>query len=76
MISREEFLELVRDELAVPVPHSGTDDLAVDLKSLQVLQLVRALERVTGQRLPVGSLMEERSLNGIYQRVVELTRRH
>lgn len=74
MISRSTFLEIVRDELGLPLAETelGTGfDQLVHWESLQVLRLTIALERETGHRLPVSRLITEQSLEGIYQRVVE-----
>ncbi|MCJ1681143.1 acyl carrier protein [Streptomyces sp. APSN-46.1] len=78
MISRSAFLEIVRDELQLPLAESElvTEfDQFVHWESLQVLRLVMALERETGTRLPVSELITEQSLEGIYQRVIEAENR-
>ncbi|GHJ15426.1 MULTISPECIES: acyl carrier protein [unclassified Micromonospora] len=72
MIDEAEFLRLVRDELSLPVADTG--DLDVDLDavpgwdSIHVLRLVVAMERRTGHRVPVGALLTQRTLRGIYRR--------
>nr|QVT76735.1 acyl carrier protein [Streptomyces sp.] len=74
MISRSAFVEIVRDELGLPLAESelGTDfEQLLHWESLHVLRLVVALERETGHRLPVSRLITEQSLEGVYQRVIE-----
>ena len=74
MISRATFLEIVRDQLELPLAESelGTGfDQLVYWESFQILRLTVALERETGHRLPVSRLITEQSLEGIYQRVIE-----
>lgn len=72
MISEAEFLQLVRDELSLPVTSTGDLDADLDAvagwDSIHVLRLVTAMERRTGHRVPVGALLIERTLRGIYRR--------
>jgi len=71
-MSEDDFIRLIRDELALPL---GGKDLESDLDhvvswdSLHVLRLVTAVERETGRRIPIGRLLEDRSLRAIYARV-------
>ncbi|MFD4753515.1 acyl carrier protein [Streptomyces sp. NPDC058426] len=74
MITRSAFLDIVRDELGLPLTklELGTDfDQLLHWESLHVLRLVMALERETGHRIPVSRLLTEQSLEGVYQRVIE-----
>ncbi|WP_037607976.1 acyl carrier protein [Streptacidiphilus rugosus] len=69
MLTEESFLELVRDELALPLAESDLEsdfDRVVAWDSLQTLRLVAAVEKKTGNRVPVGRVLAERSLRGIY----------
>ncbi|MFI5758418.1 acyl carrier protein [Streptomyces sp. NPDC051569] len=72
MITEEDFIRLVRDELALPLGGKDLDsdlDGVVSWDSLHMLRLVMAVERETGRRIPVGRLLEDRSLRAIYTRV-------
>ncbi|MET8542857.1 acyl carrier protein [Kitasatospora sp. NPDC004799] len=70
----DEFARLVREELGIPL---ADEDIAADLDripewdSLYLLKLVTALERSTGRPLPVGRVLEARSLEEIYRLAVE-----
>ncbi|MFE3947033.1 acyl carrier protein [Streptomyces sp. NPDC059118] len=70
----DEFACLVREELGIPL---ADEDLAADLDrlpewdSLYMLKLVTALERTTGRKLPVGRVLEVRSLEAIYHLAVK-----
>jgi acyl carrier protein len=70
MFSRDEFVDLLRDELAVLVT---ADDLAADVDQLpdwnsgNLIRLVVALERATGRRVPVDKLLTARSLETMYR---------
>ncbi len=69
MITEESFIQLVRDELALPLADTDLEsdfDRVVSWDSLHVLRLVAAVEKETGKRVPVGKLLAERSLRGIY----------
>ena len=73
LLTLEDFARLVRDELGLPL---ADDELTSDLDhvsgwdSLQLLRLVSALERRTGRRVPIASLMEARSLSAIHDLAV------
>jgi acyl carrier protein len=76
MITKDDFIRIVRDELSLPM--NGADleseldtDRAVSWDSLHMLRLVAAVERETGTRVPVGRLLENRSLRAIYGKISE-----
>ncbi|WP_034090046.1 acyl carrier protein [Streptacidiphilus albus] len=69
MITEASFIQLVRDELALPLADTDLEadfDRVVSWDSLHVLRLVTAVEKETGKRVPVGKVLAERSLRGIY----------
>lgn len=69
-LTEDDFLHLVRDELVLPLAADDLDrdlDRVVSWDSIHVLALVTAVERRTGRRVPVGRLLEERTLRGIYR---------
>ncbi|MFF4650459.1 phosphopantetheine-binding protein [Streptomyces sp. NPDC001380] len=70
MLTETAFLQLVKDELALPLVESDlTDDFdrVVAWDSIHLLRLVAAVEKHTGRRAPLGRLLAERNLRGIYQ---------
>ncbi len=72
MITETDFIRLVRDELALPLAKQDLEsdlDGVVSWDSLHMLRLVAAVERETGKRVLIGSLLTERSLRGIYSKV-------
>ncbi|MDH6121617.1 acyl carrier protein [Kitasatospora sp. GAS204B] len=76
MLTKDDFIRIVRDDLALPM--NGIDlttaldsDRKVSWDSLHMLRLVAAVERETGTRVPVGRLLEDRSLTAIYRRISE-----
>ncbi|MFE9422254.1 phosphopantetheine-binding protein [Kitasatospora sp. NPDC006697] len=76
MISKDDFVRIARDELALPM--NGADletdldsDHTVAWDSLHMMRLVAAVERETGTRLQVGPLMADRSLKAIFARITE-----
>ncbi|MCM2393819.1 acyl carrier protein [Streptomyces albipurpureus] len=70
----DEFVRLVRDELGMPLEdhevHADLDQLP-EWDSLYLLKLVTVLEQTTGRPLPVGRLLEARSLQEIYRLAVQ-----
>jgi acyl carrier protein len=69
VITEASFIQLVRDELALPLADTDLEadfDRVVSWDSLHVLRLVTAVEKETGKRVPVGKVLAERSLRGIY----------
>ncbi|MFJ9590928.1 acyl carrier protein [Streptomyces acidicola] len=66
----DDFVRLVRDELGMPLEeHQVSVDLdqLPEWDSLYLLKLVTALEQATGRSLPVGKLLEARSLAEIHR---------
>jgi acyl carrier protein len=66
----DDFVRLVRDELGMPLEEyqiSADLDQLPEWDSLYLLKLVTALEQAAGRSLPVGKLLEARSLGEIYQ---------
>lgn len=69
MISKDAFIRIVRDELKLPLANSDLEaefDQTVNWRSIHVVRLVVALEKKTGQRVPVSRLFKERTTGGIY----------
>lgn len=65
-------MRIIRDELALPLAGGDLEsdlDQVVSWDSMHVLRLVSALEKEVGRRIPIGRLLEERSLRGMYERV-------
>ncbi len=76
MITKDDFIRIVRDDLALPL--NGADletdldsDRVVSWDSLHMLRLVTAVEKETGKRVPVGRLLEDKSLRAIYGKISE-----
>ncbi|MGH3416991.1 MAG: acyl carrier protein [Actinocrinis sp.] len=68
-LTEERFLEIVRDELDLPLLENDLEndfDQVVAWDSLYLLRLVAAVEDETGNRVPVGRLFSKRSLRDIY----------
>ncbi|GGL05876.1 acyl carrier protein [Streptomyces flaveus] len=71
--SLADFVGTVRDELGLPL---ADDQVGVDFDelpewdSLHLLKLVTALEQATGRPVPVGRVLEARSLKEIYELAV------
>ncbi|MCM3922995.1 acyl carrier protein [Frankia sp. AiPs1] len=69
----EDFVTLLRDELALPVT---ADDLGRDLDtveswdSVHLLALCTILERETGRSLPFAAVLEAPSLDAVYRLAV------
>ncbi|MCX5141928.1 MULTISPECIES: acyl carrier protein [unclassified Streptomyces] len=71
--SIDDFIRTVRDELGVPLTDAqfGADfDELPDWDSLYLLKLVTAVEQATGSPVPVGKVLEARSLKEIYELAV------
>ncbi|GAA2396650.1 MULTISPECIES: phosphopantetheine-binding protein [Streptomyces] len=69
----DDFVRLVRDEIGMPLePEQVAADFdeLPDWDSLYLLKLVTALELATGHKVPVGKVLEARSLKGIYDLAV------
>jgi acyl carrier protein len=72
MITENHFIGIIRDELALPLAGGDLDsdlDQVVSWDSMHVLRLVSVIERQTGTRVPIGKLLAERSLRGIYETI-------
>jgi acyl carrier protein len=77
--SLAEFARLVRDETGLPLGTTPAEESALldadfdalpEWDSLYLLKLVTALERALGRSVPVGRLLEARSLRRIHDLVV------
>lgn len=69
-ITTEEFVQLVNDDIGIPVDASELEadfDALPGWDSLHLLKLVTALEKSTGKKVPVGRLLEARSLGQIHR---------
>ncbi|MER5641537.1 acyl carrier protein [Kitasatospora sp. NPDC002227] len=69
-ITTEEFVQLVNDDIGIPVELAELEadfDALPGWDSLHLLKLVTALEKATGQKVPVGRLLEARSLGQIHR---------
>lgn len=74
MITENDFIRIVRDELSLPM--NGIDLSAglaeegvVSWDSLHMLRLVAAVERETGRRVQVGPLLSDKRLGAIFSKV-------
>ncbi|HEU5356981.1 MAG TPA: acyl carrier protein [Actinocrinis sp.] len=75
-LTEERFLEIVRDELDLPLLETELEndfDQVVSWDSLYLLRLVAAVEQETGTRVPVGRLFSKRSLRDIYTAIAGAT---
>ena len=71
--SLDDFVTTVRDELGLPLTDEqiGADfDEVPEWDSLHLLKLVTAVEQATGRPVPVGRVLEARSLKEIYELAV------
>ncbi|MGW0560036.1 phosphopantetheine-binding protein [Streptomyces sp. NPDC003016] len=69
----DDFTRIVRDDIGMPLePGQVTADFdeLPDWDSLHLLKLVTALELATARRVPVGKVLEARSLKEIYDLAV------
>ncbi|GAA2939102.1 phosphopantetheine-binding protein [Streptomyces enissocaesilis] len=69
----DDFTRIVRDDIGMPLePGQVTADFdeLPDWDSLYLLKLVTALELATARRVPVGKVLEARSLKEIYDLAV------
>ncbi|MFD5753185.1 acyl carrier protein [Streptomyces sp. NPDC127033] len=69
----DDYVRLVDDETGMPLaPGQVAADLdeLPDWDSLHLLKLVTALETAVGRRIPVGKVLEARSLQEIYELAV------
>lgn len=73
MNSIDEFADLVRDELGLPltVDELGRSfDELPGWDSLHMLWLLTVLERTTGRRVSLPDILEAASLKGVYELAV------
>ncbi|MEV5609130.1 acyl carrier protein [Streptomyces sp. NPDC052225] len=71
--SLADFVTTVRDELGLPVTDEQVTadfDELPEWDSLHLLKLVTAIEGATGLTVPVGRVLEARSLHQFYERAV------
>ncbi|MGY5103729.1 acyl carrier protein [Streptomyces sp. 900105245] len=71
--SLDDFADTVRDELGLPLTDeqiAADFDEVPEWDSLHLLKLVTAVEQATGRRVPVGRVLEARSLKEIYELAV------
>ncbi|HET8642271.1 MAG TPA: acyl carrier protein [Pseudonocardiaceae bacterium] len=69
MLSKDDFIRLVRDELRLPLANPDLEnafDLRVNWKSIHVVRLAVALEKRTGRKIPVTSLFKVDTIEAIY----------
>ncbi|MER6333975.1 acyl carrier protein [Streptomyces sp. NPDC001034] len=69
----DDYVRLVTDEIGMPIaPEQVAADFdeLPDWDSLHLLKLVTALEPAIGRRVPVGKVLEARSLKEIYELAV------
>lgn len=72
-ISIDEFVELLQDEIGLPVTAADVDrdlDQVAGWDSVQLLTLLTALERVTGRSISLPDVLTAASLGGIHAVVV------
>jgi acyl carrier protein len=69
VITQEAFIRVVRDELRLPLADPALEtnfDQTVNWRSMQVVRLFVAMERATGQRVPIEKLLAERTVAGVF----------
>lgn len=69
------FLDAVRDELGLDLTEdqaAADFDLLPEWDSVHLLRLLMLLERETGRSVPVGSLLQTRSLREIHTLVTSI----
>ncbi|MEV0495154.1 acyl carrier protein [Streptomyces atratus] len=69
----DDYVRLVNDEIGMPLaPEQVAADFdeLPDWDSLYLLKLVTALEPAVGRKVPVGKVLEARSLKEIYELAV------
>ncbi|AUG78817.1 Acyl carrier protein [Kitasatospora sp. MMS16-BH015] len=69
-ITTEEFVQLVNEDIGLQVEPTELEadfDALPGWDSLHLLKLVTALEKATGRKVPVGRLLEARSLGQIHR---------
>lgn len=71
--SLDDYVRLVNEEIGMPLDPgqvAADFDELPDWDSLYLLKLVTALEPAIGRRVPVGKVLEARSLREIYELAV------
>jgi acyl carrier protein len=69
-VTTQDFVRLLRDELGLDLEEADLDadfDQLPDWDSLHLLKLVTALEKASGRSVPVGRLLEARTLRAIHE---------
>ncbi|RKT88988.1 hypothetical protein SAMN05421805_10747 [Saccharopolyspora antimicrobica] len=77
MISRAEFIRIVREELRLPLADPDLEhafDQEVNWRSIHRVRLFAAVEQLTGVRASVDRLFEEQTASGIYAVFAEASR--
>ncbi|HEX8078919.1 MAG TPA: phosphopantetheine-binding protein [Jatrophihabitans sp.] len=73
-LTEQDFLEIINDELGLPLHARDLDDdldSVVSWDSMLVMTLLTSVERRTGRQVQVGRLMAVRTLREIYQGLAE-----
>jgi len=73
MTTLDMFVELVRDELGLPVTRQNVGSALEDIPgwdSIHMLALLMVLERETSQRLSLPEMLDADSLQSIYEMAV------
>ena len=73
MTTLDDFITLIRDELGIPVTIEDVDRQFGELPgwdSVNLLQLLSALERETGQQLSLPEMLDAPSLGRIFELAV------
>lgn len=69
MLTEQEFLVLVRDDLRLPLRDPAASaglDQAVNWPSIHLVRLLVGMEARTGRRVPMERLFEHSTLQGFY----------
>ncbi len=69
MISRTDFIRLIRDELRLPLANADLEsdfDQRLSWRSIHVVRLAVLLEKRTGTRIPIRDLFAAHTPAGIY----------
>lgn len=73
MITIEEFLTLVHDEVGLPLTTADAElsfDRLPDWDSVHLLSLLNTLERTMGRPVSLPDILEADTLRGVYEVVV------
>jgi acyl carrier protein len=68
MLTQDQFIGIVRDQLRLPVTGDLEQDFdqVVHWRSIQLVRLFLAVEELTGCRVSVADLLQQRTARGIY----------